>query len=178
MGLDSIPMYITMVILTAPALLKIGVPDVAAHLFVIYWGMTSFITPPLCIAVYVACAISGGNIWRTGGNAVRFGAGFYIIPFAFVLSPALLFIGSPGEIVLAVVTALAGGICIASGLWGYGLIKLPRMFRGLQVVGGAMLILRDWRFESIGFALIALSLLFQIVRVRKKPKVVSYREAV
>jgi TRAP transporter 4TM/12TM fusion protein len=178
MGLDSIPMYITMVILTAPALLKIGVPDVAAHLFVIYWGMTSFITPPLCIAVYVACAISGGNIWRTGGNAVRFGAGFYIIPFAFVLSPALLFIGSPGEIVLAVVTALAGGICIASGLWGYGLIKLPWMFRGLQVVGGAMVILRDWRFESMGFVLIALSLLFQVVRIRKKPKVVSSRASI
>jgi hypothetical protein len=52
------------------------------------------------------------------------------------------------------------------------------MFRGLQVVGGVMVILRDWRFESMGFVLIAISLLFQVVRIRKKPKVVSSREAV
>ncbi|MBW1911666.1 MAG: TRAP transporter fused permease subunit [Deltaproteobacteria bacterium] len=167
MGLDSIPMYITMVILTAPALIKIGVPEIAAHLFVIYWGMTSFITPPLCIAVYVACAISGGTIWKTGGNAVRFGAGFYIIPFAFVLSPALLLIGTVGEIVIAVITALAGGIFIASGLWGYGLIKLPWAFRILHIIGGAMVILRDWRFETFGFALLGLSTLFQFIQLRK-----------
>ena len=173
MGLDSIPMYITMVILTAPALLKIGVPDIAAHLFVVYWGMTSFITPPLCIAVYVACAISGGNIWRTGGNAVRFGVGFYIIPFAFVLSPALLLIGSPGEIVLAVITALIGGICIASGLWGFGLTKLHWVFRVLQIIGGAMVILRDFRFELFGFVLIGLSLLFQILKVREKDSIAA-----
>lgn len=168
MGLDSIPMYITMVILTAPALLKIGVPDMAAHLFVIYWGMTSFITPPLCIAVYVACAISGGNIWRTGGNAVRFGVGFYIIPFAFVLSPALLLIGSTEEVLLALVTALLGGISIASGLWGYGLTALPWAFRALQVLGGAMVILRDWRLELAGFILIGLSVGFQVLKIRKR----------
>jgi TRAP transporter 4TM/12TM fusion protein len=171
MGLDSIPMYITMVILTAPALLKIGVPDIAAHLFVIYWGMTSFITPPLCIAVYVACGISGGNIWRTGGNAVRFGAGFYIIPFAFVLSPALLLIGSGGEIILAAITALIGGICIASGLWGYALTKINWIFRALQVVAGAMVILHDWRIRLLGFGLIGLSLLFQIVKRRENKSI-------
>ncbi|NWG75525.1 MAG: TRAP transporter fused permease subunit, partial [Rubrivivax sp.] len=85
-GLDSIPMYIMMTILTAPALLKVGVPDIAAHLFVIYWGMTSFITPPVCIALYVAVGISGGNLWWTGLHAVRLGAGYYIVPFAFVLA--------------------------------------------------------------------------------------------
>jgi TRAP-type uncharacterized transport system fused permease subunit len=162
-GLDSIPMYITMTILTAPALLKIGVPDIAAHLFVIYWGMTSFITPPVCLAVYVACAISGSDIWRTGAHAIRFGVGFYLIPFAFVISPALLLIGSVKQIVLAVVTALVGGVCIASGLWGFGLRKLNTVMRLAQVCGGAMVIFRDWRLEAAGFALIGLSLLFQLL---------------
>lgn len=172
-GLDSIPMYITMTILTAPALLKIGVPDIAAHLFVIYWGMTSFITPPVCIAVYVACAISKGNIWRTGGNAIRLGAGFYIIPFAFVLSPALLLIGTPWEIVLASMTALVGGISIASGLWGYLVIEMHWVLRALHVICGAIVILRDWRLELAGFVPIGLSVLWQIWESRKNAKVTS-----
>ena len=161
MGLDSLPMYITMVILTAPALIKIGVPDTAAHLFVIYWGMTSFITPPVCLAVYVACAISGGSIWRTGGYAVRLGIGFFLIPFAFVLSPALLCIGSLGQIAMAVLTALLGGISLSSGLMGYGIAVMNPVQRLIQIAGGSMLILRDWRFEAGGFALIAISLLWQ-----------------
>lgn len=166
MGLDSIPMYITMVILTAPALIKIGVPGVAAHLFVIYWGMTSFITPPVCIAVYVACAISGGEIWRTGGNAVRLGIGFFIIPFAFILSPALLFIGSKGEIALAVVTALLGGVAISSALMGHGMSPLNPVQRIMQTIGGAILILRDWRLETVGLALLGVSALWQVLSSR------------
>ncbi|NIS78713.1 MAG: TRAP transporter large permease subunit, partial [Anaerolineales bacterium] len=75
MGLDSIPCYITVAILTAPALMKIGVSDIAAHLFVIYWGLASFFTPPVCLAVYVACGISGAGIWETGLKAVRLGVG-------------------------------------------------------------------------------------------------------
>ena len=68
---------------------------------------------------------------------------------------------------IAVITALAGGVVIASGLWGFGITKLPWVFRILQIIAGAMVILRDWRFETLGFALIGLSVLFQILQVRK-----------
>lgn len=161
MGLDSIPMYITMAILTAPALTKIGVPDIAAHLFVIYWGMASFITPPVCLAVYVACGISGADIWRTGASAVRLGVGFFLIPFAFVLSPALLGMGTPVQIILATVTALIGGVSLASGLAGFGIARLNVVQCLMQSIGGAILILRDWRLETAGLLLVALSLLWQ-----------------
>lgn len=167
MGLDSIPMYITMVILTAPALIKIGVPDMAAHLFVIYWGMTSFITPPVCIAVYVACAISGGEIWRTGGNAVRLGIGFFLIPFAFVLSPALLGLGTLSQIVIAVTTALIGGVALSSGLMGYGITTMNMAQRIVQIIGGSVLILRDWRFEMIGLVLLGISILWQVLNRKR-----------
>jgi len=173
MGLDSIPMYITMVLLTAPALLKIGIPDIAAHLFVIYWGMTSFITPPVCIAVYVACAISGSSIWPTGANAVRLGVGFYLIPFAFVLSPALVLIGAPSEIVIATIAALIGAVSFASGLMGFGLIKLNWALRVLHIAGGAMVIMPDWTFKLIGVVLIGLSLLYQVSAVRKKKSITA-----
>src|SRR5581483_6555265 len=84
MGLDSIPVYVTLATLMAPALHRLGVSDMAAHLFVIYWGLASFYTPPLCIAVYVAIAISGGRLWETGWQAVRLGIAAFVIPFAFV----------------------------------------------------------------------------------------------
>lgn len=175
-GLDSIPMYIMMVTLTAPALLKIGVPDIAAHLFVIYWGMTSFITPPVCIALYVACGISGGNLWRSGFHAVRLGVGYFIVPFAFVLSPALLLRGQPVEIAWATLTALIGGISVAAGIWGFFLTNLNGILRALHIVGGALMILRDWRAELAGSLLIALSSLFQLLVVRKsKAKLESSR---
>jgi TRAP-type uncharacterized transport system fused permease subunit len=161
-------MYIMMTILTAPALLKIGVPDIAAHLFVIYWGTTSFITPPVCIALYVACGISGGNLWRTGYHAVRLGAGFFIVPFAFVLAPALLLIGPPAEIAWATFTALIGGVSVAAGMWGFCLTNLNGVLRVLHIAGGAMMILRDWRFELAGSLLIGLSLSYQQWSVKRK----------
>ncbi|MDP2646004.1 MAG: TRAP transporter fused permease subunit [Desulfobacterales bacterium] len=168
MGLDSIPMYITMAILTAPALINIGVPDIAAHLFVIYWGMTSFITPPVCIAVYVACGISNGDIWRTGGHAIRLGVGFFLIPFAFVISPALLGIGSVPRIALAVVTALLGGVALSSALMGYAITRMTAVQRILQALGGVILILRDWRLEVLGLLLLGISLIWQYTRKRNK----------
>jgi TRAP transporter 4TM/12TM fusion protein len=167
-GLDSIPMYIMMTILTAPALVKIGISEVAAHLFVIYWGMTSFITPPVCIALYVACGISGGNLWRTGYHAVRLGVGYFVVPFAFVLSPALLMQGSVPEVAWATFTALIGGVSLAAGLWGFFLTDLNGILRVVHMVGGILLILRDWRTELAGAILIATSIVFQLMVIRER----------
>lgn len=140
MGLDAIPAYVTLATLMAPALIQLGVTDMAAHLFVIYWGLASFFTPPLCIAVYVTTAISGSRIWETGWEAVRIGIAAFIIPFAFVLNDGLLLHGSAVHIAWAIFTAAAGAMLLASGVRGYGFGVLGPVRRMLVIAGGLLMI--------------------------------------
>jgi TRAP-type uncharacterized transport system fused permease subunit len=100
MGLDSIPLYITLTILTAPALIKLGVPELAAHLYVVYWGLASFLTPPVCLGVYVACSISGADVWKTGWEAVKLGSGNFCCPSLLCLSRASCSTAPPGKLPL------------------------------------------------------------------------------
>jgi TRAP transporter 4TM/12TM fusion protein len=140
MGLDSIPVYVTLATLMAPALIQLGVSDMGAHLFVVYWGLASFFTPPLCIAVFVAMSISGSKLWETGKEAVLLGIAAFIIPFAFVLSPGLLLQGSAIKIVWAIATALVGAILLACGIRGYAFARLMPVQRLLAGAGGLLLI--------------------------------------
>lgn len=140
MGLDAIPVYVTLATLMAPALIQLGVPDIAAHLFVVYWGLASFITPPLCLAVFVAISLSGSELWETGWEAVKLGIAVFIVPFAFVLNTGLLLIGSPGDIALAIATAAIGAIILACGVQGWGLTRLNAPARIVTAAGGLMLI--------------------------------------
>jgi TRAP transporter 4TM/12TM fusion protein len=140
MGLDSIPVYVTLATLMAPALIHLGVSDMAAHLFVVYWGLASFFTPPLCIAVYVAVAISGGKLWETGAEAVQLGIAAFIVPFAFVLDRGLLLQGSIFGIAWAITTALVGAIFLASGMRGYAMSHLGIVSRIALIAGGLLMI--------------------------------------
>lgn len=140
MGLDSIPVYVTLATLMAPALIQMEVPPIAAHLFVVYWGLASFFTPPLCVAVFVATSISGGRLWETGGEAVRLGIAVFIVPFAFVLNPGLLFIGSPVDIALAAITALAGAFLLACGVRGWAFGPLGVVASVGAALGGVLMI--------------------------------------
>jgi TRAP transporter 4TM/12TM fusion protein len=140
MGLDSIPVYITLATLMAPALTELGVSQIAAHLYVIYWGLASFFTPPLCIAVFVSIAISGSKLWETGWQAVRLGVAVFIIPIAFVLDEGLLLHGSPGKIAWAIATAFIGACCLACGLQGFALGPLQPWRRLAIGLGGVLMI--------------------------------------
>jgi TRAP transporter 4TM/12TM fusion protein len=139
-GLESIPTYMTLAVLAAPALVELGVPPIVAHLYVIYWGLASFITPPECLAVYIACGISGSKLWETGWEAVRLGLAVFIVPIAFVYNQALLMQGSIGEIIAAIATAFAGCIFVAAALRGYFVDRLPLWGRVPAFVGGLVLI--------------------------------------
>jgi len=161
MGLDSIPCYITVAILTAPALMKVGVSDIAAHLFVIYWGMASFFTPPVCIAVYVACGISGAGVMATGFNAVRLGVGVFLIPYAFAVHPALLLKGSIFEIALTAGLASLSAVAIGSGSGGYCLRRLNWGQRGLLIAGGIAMVLPGYSSVLAGLVLISFSVGWQ-----------------
>lgn len=166
MGLDSIPCYITVAILTAPALIKTGVPDIAAHLFVIYWGMASFFTPPVCIAVFVACGISGARVGQTGLHAVRLGIGVFLIPLAFALHPALLLKGSAPQILLTAVIAAIAAIALGSGSGGYCLKHLNWVQRGMLILGGITMVLPGYPSVVIGLLLIFFSIAWQWLQKR------------
>ena len=139
-GLDSIPCYMTLAVLTAPALIELGIDPMTAHLFIIYWGLAAHITPPSCTPVFVACGISGGKIWETGWEAVRLGIAVYVVSFAFVYNPALLAKGTPIGIVLAFATAAIGSVLVAASIRSFTGHGLPWWSRILTFCGGLLLI--------------------------------------
>jgi TRAP transporter 4TM/12TM fusion protein len=141
MGLPTIGVYVMLAILVAPALVKVGVDPLAAHMFILYFGMMSLITPPVAPAAYVAAAIAGSPSMATGWTAMRFGWAAYIVPFLFVYSPAILMKGSIADIVIVTVTSLAGIWLICAGMTGYFTRVLPPSLRFAFVAAGIMLLL-------------------------------------
>ena len=157
MGLDAIPAYLTLATLLAPALVMMGVSEIAAHLFVIYWGLASFFTPPMCIAVYVALTISGAKLWETGWEAVKLGIAAFIIPFAFVLDEGLLMRGSTGDIALTFTTAAIGSIALAAAIRGYALNALGVISRILLGIAAILLITPGESLPGLGIVFIVLT---------------------
>lgn len=157
MGLDATPAYVTLATLLAPALVQLGVPDIAAHLYVIYWGMASFFTPPTCIAIFVTAPIAGAPIWSTGWEAMRVGIAAFLVPIAFALNPALLMEGDVSAIVQAAGTAFLGSVCLAAGLRGFGLRPMRMLSRVLISAGGVLLIAPGLWLAACGIALAAVA---------------------
>ena len=166
MGLDATPAYITLATLMAPALVRLGVPDMAAHLFVIYWGLASFFTPPTCIAVFITAGIANSRVWPTGWEAVRLGIAAFLIPFAFVLNDGLLLKGSIDHILLAVVTATLGATMLAAGIRGYAFASLNAVQRIMTMGGGLLLIAPGLYLPLAGVAAGAVALAPQLRALR------------
>ncbi len=119
MGMPSGVIYLMLALLIAPALVEIGIPKMAAHLFIFYFGMLSMITPPICIATFAACAVANTDFWKTGWAGVRLGIVAYLVPFVFVFQPALIFHGTAMEVLtVAMKTGIGVGV-LAVGMAGY-----------------------------------------------------------
>ena len=118
-ALPTTPAYIMLAALLIPALIKLGVPPMAAHMFAFYFGCLSAVTPPECLAVYAAASIARCGVWAAGWQAVKFAAAGFVVPYFFIYYPALLFQGPWGEIAQAVVTGSIGVVALAAGLEGY-----------------------------------------------------------
>jgi TRAP transporter 4TM/12TM fusion protein len=164
MGLPTTPAYILQTALLIPALVKLGTPLEAAHLFALYFAIMSTITPPVAIGLFAANAISGARLWESSVAAVKLGMTGYIVPFMFVYSPALLLMGAPGEIILAVTTALIGVTFMAAGLHGYFTQRLGVFARVMLMAGALTLINQGVMSDLIGLGLAGVGLLFQHLR--------------
>lgn len=169
MGVGSISCYIFLAVLVAPAMIRLGVLPISAHLFIIYWGVVSFITPPVCMAVFVASGIAESNIMKTGWTAVRLGITAFIVPFAFVYKPALLLQGSSGDIIMTIISCGIGIVAIAYGLGDYFLTRLSRLSRALLLVGGSTLLFTDGIYLIGGGAMVALVIVWQLM-IRRHSK--------
>ena len=137
MGMSSIACYLLTVTMLAPAIVGSGVEPIAVHMFLFYYGALSFITPPVAIAAFVASGISGGDPSRTGALALRMGIAGFLVPWAFVVYPALLFVGPLWETALVFAASFAGLIAISGGTMGYLLIPLRQWERAALLAGGA-----------------------------------------
>ncbi|MDR1625538.1 MAG: TRAP transporter permease [Spirochaetia bacterium] len=144
MGLPTSACYIIVAILIAPAMVKMGVPPMAAHLFAFYYGCLSTITPPVALAAYAGAGLAGASPMETGWMAVRFGLCGFIVPFMFVYGPQLILIGSIPEISLAIITACIGTYFLAISLMGYQFTAVPVTLRIVYFVCALCMIMPGW----------------------------------
>jgi len=158
MGLPTTAAYVVLAALGAPALIQLGVPLLAAHLFIFYFGCISNVTPPVSLAAYAASGIAGAPPLKTAWTAMVLASAGFLVPFMFVYGPPLLLVGSAGEIVLAVGTAVAGVTALAASTMGYLKRKLVIWERVLLGVGAIALIFPD--LVSDAFGLVVLLLIF------------------
>lgn len=146
-GMTITAAYLFLAVTVAPALTDGGLDKLAVHLFLMYWGMISFITPPVAIGAFAAATVAKADPMRTGFEAMRLGSIIYFVPFFFVLNPALIGRGDASEIAIVLATTVAGIVLISTGLQGYlyyigkldGIIGM--IGRILLVVGGIILAL-------------------------------------
>lgn len=159
MGMPIVTVYIITAIIVAPVLSSLGVSDLAAHMFVYYWGMLSFLTPPIMLSVFAASTLAQANAWATARLGMRLGIAAYIVPFVFIYDSGLLAQGSLFGIVISALTALLGIGMVAIALEGYILRNLRWIQRILLVLGGMALLVPNGiaNFMGLGLALLLFS---------------------
>lgn len=156
MGMGSVAIYLILAGLMGATLIEMGAHPIAAHLFLIYWGNVSFITPPVAIAAFVAAGIAGADPMKTGWQACRLGIVSFIIPFMFVIDPSLLMIGSASNIALSFVASSVGVVALAAGVTGYALTPVGWLERSVLIASGALLIFPGLSTGLVGAALLAI----------------------
>lgn len=162
MGAPTTANYIITSTIAAPAIVKLGVPMLAAHLFTFYFGIVADITPPVALAAYAGSAISKGNPLKTGVNATKLAIAAFLVPYIFIYSPSLLLINTtPFEVIQIVATSLIGMVGVGAGVQGYLIKEANPIERILLFAGGLMLIKPGIYTDIAGVVLIALIWLYQ-----------------
>ncbi|MBQ4332430.1 MAG: TRAP transporter fused permease subunit [Clostridia bacterium] len=164
MGVPTTANYCIMAATCAPILVQMGVPMIAAHFFVFYFGIVADLTPPVALAAYAGAAIAQANPMKTAFTSTKLAIGAFIVPYVFALNPAMLFIDTTWwEVVLICITSLVGIMAVSAALEGYFLKSMRWYERIVSAIGGLLLIYPGWVTDCIGLALVAAVLAVQIV---------------
>ena len=168
MGVPTTANYCIMAATCAPILIRMGVPAVAAHFFVFYFGIVADLTPPVALASYAGAAIAQGNPMKTALVSTKLAIGAFIVPYAFALNPAMLLVDTNlAEVILITITSLIGIFGVSAGLEGYVFRKMPWFLRATSAVGGILLIYPGLVTDTMGIVLVGGSMAVQYITSRK-----------
>ena len=169
MGLPTTAKYIILSIMAAPALVDLGVNPLAAHLFILYFGVIADLTPPVAVAAYAAAGISGGNSMKTGFIAVRLAVAGFMIPYIFALDPGLLFIDSTIlHTAVLIITSLAGVLALGAAAGGYLLDHVKWHERIILIISALALLRPGLSTDIVGIVLLVGVIFLQKSRINKQ----------
>ena len=166
MGLPPSACYIVLAVMVAPALVEMGVPLLAAHMFIFYFGSLAVITLPVALASYTAAALAGSKPFETAYRALWLALAAFIVPYMFVYGPSLLAIGTPLRIFTSFLTAVIGVVCLASALQGRTFIRIGVVFRIAMAAAALLLIRPGMKTDIFGVGLAAAIIIIQKVKQR------------
>ena len=169
MGVPTTANYCIMAATTAPILIRMGVPVMAAHFFVFYFGIVADITPPVALAAYAGSAIAKSNPMKTAFNASKLAVAAFIVPYMFCFNPAMLLIDTTAiQVVQIAITAFIGIFALAAALEGYCFANMNAVIRIVIAAGGLLLIHPALATDLVGLIIVFASLGFQYVLSKKR----------
>ena len=168
MGVPTTANYCIMAATCAPILIKMGVPDIAAHFFVFYFGIVADLTPPVALAAYAGAAIAQANPMKTAFTATKLAIGAFIVPYVFALNPAMLFVDTTFfEVVLIIITSVVGIFGVSAALEGFFLCRMAWYERIISAIGGLCLIYPGIVTDILGLSLVGIVAVLQMISRRK-----------
>lgn len=166
-GVPTTALYIMLVSVAQPALAQLGVPPIASHMFVLYYGVVAEITPPVCTSAYAAAAIANSNPFRTGTSAFALGMGKVLAPMAFVYAPVLLFVSSTGfnlwEFSYTASSCIAGVMALSAAVVGYWLAPIAPIYRILLAIAGLVFIAPSLQADLVALVIASPAVITQLL---------------
>ena len=168
MGVPTTANYVIMATTCAPVLIRMGIPSIAAHMFVFYFGIVADITPPVALAAYAGSAIAHASPMKTGINATKLAIAAFIIPYILALNPAMVFVDTTAlEVISIIITSLIGMFSLSLALEGFYRGTVPALLRIVSAVGGLLLIYPGLLTDAIGVVLVGAVIALQLLKEKK-----------
>lgn len=164
MGLPTTAAYVLSAAVLAPPLIALGFQPLMVHLFIMYYASLSAITPPVCVAVFMASGIAKANWMKAGGLSCMIALPAFVIPFTFCYNPALLLIGPVGHVILSIITAFIGVIMIDISVAGYMIHPIKMLHRVLFAFGGVLLLFPNIIISITGATVSVLAIVWALSR--------------
>jgi TRAP-type uncharacterized transport system fused permease subunit len=163
-GIPTTPCYIILASIAGPALNNMGIPLLATHFFVFYYGVLADVSPPVALAAYAGAGIAGSEPMRTGITAFRLSMGKALVPFMFVYAPSLLFIDFTWtELIVALASGTLGIVALSAAYIGYFKIGINTLGKVLLTVGGLLLVANHIPVILVGGTMVLSVLIMNII---------------